>query len=252
MDLWNGVKGKPRYCPAGRRWWGFTFCPLRFSLALNIFTLQSVSKQLHCPHPHRNRITRTGNAWPRQCDGIEHMGTLDSCSNTYFYAMILWLQHSCVEHTLSVLGTLFLCMDVPSWDLSDRKLALLSLGTDLAQTRLILMWCLLCPLALLFLSVDLWDVSLFLSALPSRPALLSLEHRWLFKRSRQPLHVSHGAISVCDCLGGAQLHSHPFLTLLTPAPVLKSNPHHPSFWGWGGSRMIPPWKEDPPAEGLFT
>lgn len=108
---------------------------------------QSVSKQLHCPHPHRNRITRTGNSWPRQCDGIEHMGTLDSCSNTYFYATILlWLQHSWVEHTMSVLGTLFLCMHVPSWDLSDRKLALSSLGTDLAQTRLILVWCLLCPL----------------------------------------------------------------------------------------------------------
>lgn len=219
MDLWNGVKGKPWHCLAGRQCWGFSFCPLRFSLALNIFTLQSVSKQLHCPHPHRNRITRTGNAWPRQCDGIEHMGTLDSCSNTYFYAMILlWLQHSWVEHTMSVLGALFLCMDVPSWDLSDRKLALLSLGTDLAQTRLILMWCLLCPLALPFLSVDLWDVSLFLSALPSRPALLSLEHRWLFKRSRQPLHVSHGAISVCDCLGGAQLHSPPLPHPSHPSP----------------------------------
>lgn len=214
------------------------------------FSLCSLS-QNSCTVPIPIEIELQEQETPDRVNVIEHMGTLDCCSNTYFYAMILWLQHSCVEHTLSVLGTLFLCMDVPSWDLSDRKLALSSLGTDLAQTRLILMWCLLCPLALPFLSVDLWDVSLFLSALPSRPALLSLEHRWLFKRSRQPLHVSHGAISVCDCLGGAQLHSPPFLTLLTPAPVLKSNPHHPSFWGWG-SRTIAPWKEDPQAESLFT
>lgn len=217
MDLWNGVKGKPRYCPAGRRWWGFTFCPLRFSLALNIFTVRSLS-QNSCTVPIPIEIELQEQETPDRVNVIEHMGTLDCCSNTYFYAMILWLQHSCVEHTLSVLGTLFLCMDVPSWDLSDRKLALLSLGTDLAQTRLILMWCLLCPLALLFLSVDLWDVSLFLSALPSRPALLSLEHRWLFKRSRQPLHVSHGAISVCDCLGGAQLHSPPLPHPSHPSP----------------------------------
>lgn len=217
MDLWNGVKGKPRYCPAGRRWWGFTFCPLRFSLALNIFTVRSLS-QNSCTVPIPIEIELQEQETPDRVNVIEHMGTLDCCSNTYFYAMILWLQHSCVEHTLSVLGTLFLCMDVPSWDLSDRKLALSSLGTDLAQTRLILMWCLLCPLALPFLSVDLWDVSLFLSALPSRPALLSLEHRWLFKRSRQPLHVSHGAISVCDCLGGAQLHSPPLPHPSHPSP----------------------------------